>query len=381
MKITDFCQVANQNPMFDKKKGGLRTEITPELLEEVEFVKGDYQDPHDLMNLYCLLKERRKEAALGKRLKLSKEAEELMPKEAEAYRKVMDILAAEYEIGKRDPSSYSFMTVFRFIPAFNRAVASIRKKEGIDPKKVKEALNKKFSGKGAQAVLPVIIGHMQRGGKFVVEEMSMRAEISQWIDDHFPAFKESVTESCLNSLPFLLPILKWDFIDYILYDAVGRITPGNLGKEKVRLPEVHPISRPDHFFLMLGVPLSETLRTGRPLDYAKARRDMMENFDNFIVMKIHPETPISEVKKKLRAVQEAQKRFPAYQLRYWRLTKHDYKRLVGHLIAFYLRREEGMTAKGANKIVKALGFDPIPPRIFNREKARIEKLLGTQFSS
>lgn len=380
MNISDFCQEANRNPMFAESKKGLRLKINPALLKELNFVKADYQSPPDLLTLRWMLIERRKETALIEKRKSSKKAEGLTPKEMESYQKVMDVLAPEYEIGKRDPSLYSFMTIFRFIPDFNEVVESIRRTEGINPGKVREELNKKFVTKGAQALMPIIIGHAQRNGKLVVEEVRMRSEISEWVNEKFPTLMERITESCLKSLPFLFPILKPDFIDYVLYDSVGRISPSNL-PQKTRPPELHPIPSPGHLFRMLDSDLFDLLKRRRPLDYSRAYRDIMENFDHFIVLKIYPDTPLSEVKKKLRAVQTAQKQFPSYKFKYGRLAEHDYKKLLGNLIFFYLRSEEKMTIKRANKIVETLGFHPIPSRIVGMEEKRIEKLLGSNLST
>ncbi len=380
MNITDFCKEANRSPMFAENKKGLRVKITPDLLKEFNFVKTDYQTPHDLKELHRTLIERKKETALIEKRKLSEKAEVLTPKEEEAYQKVMDILAPEYEIGKGDPSLYSFMTIFRFIPVFNEVVESIRNTEGIDPVKVREELHKKFSGKAAQALMPIIIDYAPENRKFIVEEMRMRSEISEWVKKKFPALKERLTESCLGPLPFLFPILKWDLENYILYNSVGHISSRNL-PQKTRPPELHPITSPGHLFRMMDSDFFELLKTRRPLDHSRAYRDIMENFDHCVVLKIYPDTPISEVKKKLRGVQTAQKRFPAYRFKFGRLARHDYKKLLGNLIFFYLRNEEELPTKGANKIVKKLGFNPIPSRIVDMEKKRIEKLLGSKLST
>jgi len=60
MNVKQFCESANGNPMFKKEaRGGLKIEITPELLKEMGFVKKDYNEAEDLRCLYYKIKNKR----------------------------------------------------------------------------------------------------------------------------------------------------------------------------------------------------------------------------------------------------------------------------------------------------------------------------------
>jgi len=398
MKINEFCQEANQNPMFDKNKGGLQTEITPKLLREIGFSKKDYQIPSHLLELYHLIAQQKEEKRKEEAKKRIIESKKLTPEEEKVFEEIIDILhARKWQVvreegkiklkeGVKISSDLPLIRVLRLIPQFNQEVLKIRKKYKLIPKRLLEELHKTFPEN--QNLVDSIV---ENKDFHYLDELLFR-------DKHFAEYyKDPEQFHKRYKIPFAP--LRSSEMDLIpsgvikeLFQTRNEIENWEKKKFSNLYQETHVLRcklrlSKEYFRSLKNYILYGAEGEGFCKDWHiwSGRKDIeieavasplicdmrIENFEPYVEIKVYWDANVSKIKTLLKSIKEEQKKLPNYKMR--TLIRNTPGENLQTAICYWLRKGAGLSYKRANNLLEKLGYKK---KILSRDLKRFEELLG-----
>lgn len=417
MKINEFCQEANRSPLFDKKKRGLQTEITPELLREINFIKTDYQIPIHLLELHHLINREREAKRKEEVKKKIIEAKKLTPKEEKIFQEIIEILHAkilfrftneeklkkykkaspkekikifkegEFEKVVKIPSQLPLTVILKLIPKFNQEVLKIRKKYKLIPEQLEEEDRKVFH-KNRERIDYI----MKNGGFYYLDELLFRGT-------HFLEYYKNPEEFKKKyRIPYFAPVRS---------SEADLLVPGNIEElsqtikeiedwEKKKFPnlyhEIHALRcklklSKEYFrslknYILYG---TEGEKFYKDWHLWSSRKDIeirtitspslydtrLEDFEPYIEIKIYWDANVSKIKTLLKSIKEEQKKLPNYKMR--TLIENTPGANLQRAIYYWLRKGARLSHKRANNLLEKLGYKK---EVLSRDLKRFEELLG-----
>ena len=258
-------------------------------------------------------------------------------KELYFYPKVLSELP---DPDKKDFQWLKAIDLLRIIPEFEKSVSGIRKKYNIDPKDLKQQLEK-FLGKKQYFSLieteqAVMKFRLPKTSSHKYEEIENK--IKSWEQKQFPLLLREIGK--LRLIDFGKIPLSWNdpIKDYILYNKISNYP--FLSRESARWPKLATGTDP-------------------------------QTLEPYIQIKIYGETNLGFFRS-IRRIEKFQKLLPTYKKINQKIYNTSYRRWI----YYFLRKKVGYKHSETNKYLKEVyGFKPIDYQYGSQELKRFETLF------